>query len=82
MNNFTHGIIAIDPLSEDEDDMIGVAHFAGYWTQPTEEDLESLKEELKTDETFGLTDICDRLVYAHAPDEIIKMMNEIVKDEK
>lgn len=81
MNDFTHGIIVIDPLSLDEDDNYSIIHFCGYWNEPTEQDIENLKEELKTDVSFGLTDIADRLDYAIAPEEILEMYRDIEYDE-
>jgi len=64
------GLIAVDPTQEG--DMKDVLHFCGYWIQPTLVDVESLKEELKTDPDFGLTDIADRLDIIPAPDWLVK----------
>ena len=64
------GLIAVDPTQEG--DMKDVLHFCGYWNQPTLVDVESLKEELKTDPDFGLTDIADRLDIIPAPDWLVK----------
>lgn len=64
------GLIAVDPTQEG--DMKDVLHFCGYWNQPTLVDVESLKEELKKDPDFGLTDIADRLDIIPAPDWLVK----------
>jgi hypothetical protein len=64
------GLIAIDPTQEG--DMLDVLHFCGYWNQPTLVDVDSLREELKSDPDFGLTDIADRLDIIPAPDWLVQ----------
>jgi len=70
-----YGLIAIDPTEEGENKTI--LHFCGYWDEPKKEDAESLLEELKTDEEFGLTDIAHRLIIIPCPDELVK---EFIKE--
>ena len=81
MNNFDikdikYGLIVIDPTQEEE--MMDILHFVGYWNKPTKKDADSLRQELMTDEEFGLTKIAHRLDILPAPDYIVKQyINEI-----
>ena len=65
-----YGLIAIDP--EQEGEMKDVLHFCGYWEETTKNDADSLRDELMTDEEFGLTEIAHRLYILPAPDYIVK----------
>ena len=69
------GLIVIDPTQEGE--MMDILHFVGYWNKPTKKDADSLREELMTDEEFGLTEIAHRLDILPAPDYIVE---EFMKD--
>lgn len=79
MNNepFKYGLIVVD-LNQ-EGDMLKILHFAGYWEKPTKEDAKHLKQELMTDEEFGLTEVANKLAILPAPDyiveEYLKMMD-------
>jgi hypothetical protein len=79
IKDIKYGLIAIDPIQEGE--MKDILHFCGYWEKPSDADAISLKHELMTDESFGLTKIADRLVILPAPDEIIKHYLDQVEDE-
>ena len=70
-----YGLIVIDPTQEGE--MMDILHFVGYWNKPTKKDADSLREELMTDEEFGLTEIAHRLDILPAPDYIVE---EFMKD--
>lgn len=71
-----YGLIVIDPTQEGE--MMDILHFVGYWNKPTKKDADSLREELMTDEEFGLTEIAHRLDILPAPNYIVKQyINEI-----
>ena len=50
-DEWTHGVIIFIP---DEDDTLQVHHFIGYPSEPTQADLDGLREELNTDETMDL----------------------------
>ena len=84
MKKFTHGIIAVDPLNE-EDEMVAIVHFIGLWKEPTKEAFEQYEKEIKTDPKFNHGDIADRLVVLPAPPEIVELFfnkaqeNEISK---
>ena len=73
LRDIKYGLIAIDPQTlNEETDMVDIAHFVGYWSEPTKQDAESLLEELKTDKEFGLTEIADRLQIVMAPEDIVE----------
>ena len=68
-NPFKYGLMVIDPTQESE--MMDILHFVGYWEEPKKSDADSLREELLTDEEFGLTEIAYRLDILPAPDYIV-----------
>lgn len=77
---FTHGLVVIDP-EHDTPEQRSVIHFVGFWTEPTEEDITELKNELKTSDEFGLQEIADTLLIEPAAQDIIDYMNHVVYDE-
>jgi len=72
LNTVSHGLIVLDPDTLNEG-MVDIVHFCGYWSPPTQDDINHLKEELKTDEEFGLTEIADRLIIQEATPETVDM---------
>lgn len=70
-----YGLMVVDPTQEGE--MMDIIHFVGYWKEPTKNDAAQLREELMTDEEFGLTEIAHRLDILPAPDYIVE---EFMKD--
>ena len=70
IKNIKYGLMVIDPTQEGE--MMDILHFVGYWNKPTKINADSLREELMTDEEFGLTEIAHRLDILPAPDYIVK----------
>lgn len=70
IKDIKYGLIVIDPTQEG--DMMNILHFVGYWERPSRQDAEWLREELMTDEEFGLTEIAHRLDILPAPDYIVK----------
>ena len=80
---FTHGLIVIDPEEERESEGDGytVLHFYGTWHEPTENDVDSLRYELMTDEEFELTDIADRVDIIPCPEEVLVQYQEMYKSE-
>lgn len=70
-----YGLIVIDPTQEG--DMKSILHFCGYWDEPSQIEVSSLREELMNDESFGLTEIAHRLDILPAPDYIFQ---EYVKE--
>jgi hypothetical protein len=71
---FKYGLIVIDPSQEDE--MVDILHFTGYWEKPGKPEVDSLRNELMTNEEFGLTEIAHRLDILFAPEYIV---NEYLK---
>lgn len=63
-----YGLIVMD--SSDPENRI--LHFCGYQDPITERDIESLREELKTDPEFGLQDKWDKVVIVEASDDVLK----------
>jgi hypothetical protein len=72
-----YGLMVVDPTQEGE--MMDIIHFVGYWEEPNKNDATQLREELMTDEEFGLTEIAHRLDILPAPDYIVE---EFMKDLK
>lgn len=74
-----YGLVVIDPIQEGE--MMDILHFVGYWEEPTKQDVDLLREELMTDEEFGLTEIAYRLDILPCPDYLFdKFLNDIIKN--
>lgn len=74
-----YGLMVIDPTQEDE--MMDILHFVGYWEKPTKSDADSLRQELLTDEEFGLTEIAHRLDILPAPDYIVQEYVNMINHE-
>lgn len=70
VKDIKYGLMVIDPTQESE--MMDIIHFVGYWKEPTKLDAIALREELMTDEEFGLTEIAHRLDILPAPDYIVE----------
>jgi hypothetical protein len=70
----------IDPTQESE--MLDILHFVGYWDKPSKQDAASLREELMTDEEFGLTEIAHRLDILPAPNYIVKHYIENIAENE
>jgi hypothetical protein len=69
IKDMKYGLIVIDSVQEGE--MMDILHFVGYWNKPTKKDADLLREELMTDDEFGLTEIAHRLDILPAPDYIV-----------
>lgn len=77
---FEYGLMVVDP-KRTTDDVMCIVHFAGYWEEPTEKDIEHLREELRTDPQFELCDVIDELEIKIAPDYVIEQVwHEIIRD--
>jgi hypothetical protein len=77
---FRYGLIVVDPTQES--DMLDILHFVGYWQEPTSEDAQYLREELMTDEEFGLIDIANRVDILPAPEYIVRKYIKIYKQNE
>lgn len=76
-NEIRYGLIVVDPTQEGES--LDILHFVGYWTKPTESDIESLRIELMEDDEFGLSEISHRLDILPAPEYIVEEYRKIIK---
>jgi hypothetical protein len=74
-----YGLIVMDP--SEEGDQKTILHFCGYQEPINDRDVESLREELKTDPEFGLQDKWDKVVIVEAPDEILKLYQDEFNNE-
>lgn len=59
-----------------------ILHFVGYENEPTINEVNALANELKTDKTFGLTKIMDKVIIVGATKEIVEKYNDIVNEGK
>ena len=80
VKDIKYGLMGIDPTQESE--MLDVLHFVGYWNKPSKQDAASLREELMTDEEFGLTEIAHRLDILPAPNYIVKHYIENIAENE
>lgn len=78
IKDIKYGLIVIDLTQEGE--MMDILHFVGYWEKPTKNDADLLREELMTDEEFGLTEIAHRLHILPAPNYIVKKFINNIED--
>ena len=80
VKDIKYGLMVIDPTQESE--MLDILHFVGYWNKPSKQDAASLREELMTDEEFGLTEIAHRLDILPAPNYIVKHYIENIAENE
>jgi hypothetical protein len=80
IKDIKYGLMVIDPTQEGE--MMDILHFVGYWAKPTKVDADLLREELMTDEEFGLTEIAHRLDILPAPNYIVKKFIGNLEDDE
>lgn len=75
------GLMALypDPLVESEE--LEILHFCGYEQKPGSNEIKHLHEELKSDESFGLTNIADKLVILPAPEDIVEQYRLIIEND-
>ena len=57
-----------------------IVHFVGYTNEPTQEDINSLREELRTDKEFELTEVADLLDIYPASNEVVQDFKALIKD--
>lgn len=82
MKRFTHGIMVINPNDLSDEDNYEVIHFAGYWEEPTDDDANALREELRNDPQFNFRDIVDKLRFLPATKDCIKYFNDMIEEDK
>jgi hypothetical protein len=75
--NIKYGLIVLN--REDlENGIYEILHFVGYEEKPTDIDITSLVDELKTDETFGLTELGKNMIIIEAADETVDEYRNII----
>jgi hypothetical protein len=75
-----YGLMVVDPSQEG--DMLNILHFCGYWKEPTQADVDNLREELAEDKSFGLTLLIDQLEILPAPSYIVEhFVKEIISED-
>jgi len=75
MEKFTHGIMVTNPDKPNPDGSIPVMHFVGFWSEPSDEDVLGVIDEVMTDTEYGLTEIANTLDYLPATQELIDHVN-------
>ena len=71
--DINYGICAAALADAGEDGLwLNLVHFVGYEEPPTVAFLGHVREELKTDPEFGLTQCADQLIIFMAPPEIVQ----------
>jgi|GEM_PF-3587377 len=73
-----YGLIVVDPTQEG--DMLDIIHFVGYENEPSAETAMQLREELSTDEEFGLIEIIDNLLILPAPEDIVEIFRKDIDE--
>ena len=81
LHSYTHALGVVDMSTMDENKDVDILHAALYQEQPSEEDNTSLLQEIKNDETFGLSKIADRLTVVEFPDFYVQSMIKDIKEE-
>ena len=80
LSKIEYGLIVVEKDEEKRFDSESILfyHFVGYITKPTEKDITSLYEELKSDPEFKLENI-DELTIIDAPNYVVKHFKESKK---
>lgn len=76
-----YGLIVLN-RNDIENGIYEILHFVGYEKEPTDIDISSLKQELNTDENFGLIGLGDNMIIIKASDETVEEYKDIVKNSK
>lgn len=74
------GVVVVCPSMANEDGDVPIVHYVGYPSQPTQQDIDSLKDELRTDESFELSEIVDELEFYPASEELVEFYNNIIAE--
>lgn len=80
VKDIKYGLIVLDTRNKD-DEYFDILHFCGYITEPSLDDANNLREELRDDPEFGLQDIWDIVEILPAPDYIVQKYLDDLKDE-
>ncbi|MFA5366347.1 MAG: hypothetical protein WC333_00290 [Dehalococcoidia bacterium] len=87
MKKFTHGIVIIKQSdvikgASENGKGIPVIQFVGYWSEPTVDEYTALREEIETDESLGLKDIANQVVFIPASQEVVDRYNTVMEIEE
>jgi hypothetical protein len=76
-----YGLIVLnkDDIAEGKYEIL---HFVGYESEPTINEVNALANELKTDKSFKLNKIMDKIIIVSASKEIIEKYNDIINEGK
>lgn len=74
VNDIQYGLVAKDGDGE-------IIHFVGYTTEPTIEQAEHFREELRRDSDFGLGDLVDELTIEEADWTTVALYKTYLKNE-
>lgn len=66
-----YGLIVLN-RKDIEEGIYEILHFVGYEEEPTDKDIELLKDELKEDKSLGLSGLGENLIIIHASDETVE----------
>lgn len=73
IGDFKCGVIAVDP-EESEGGLYEIVHLALFTKPPIKEELDGLREELRTDPEFGVGEAADRLMMIYVPDGMLEAL--------
>lgn len=81
LEDIKYGLIVIDPEEDPKSGYYNILHFCGYFEKPNQQDVDNLREELRTTEEFELTDIAHRVEILPCPDYLVyEYIKDIPKD--
>ena len=75
-----YGLIVLN-RKDIEDGIYEILHFVGYEKEPTDIDISSLKDELNTDDSFGLSNLGENLIIIRASEETVEEYKKIAGDK-
>ena len=76
--NINYGILVVDSR-KDKDETNPILHFCGFEEPPTEDDYDSLRHELSTNDEFGLVQMMDYIVLVEASSEIVVVYGDMLR---
>ena len=75
-----YGLMVIDP--REEGDKRNILHYCAYEKEPTQKDADQLREELRTEEEFGLQDIADIVEIYPATEEVVEHFRKGIEEDQ
>lgn len=79
--NYVLVVIKKEDIDKDiiEND-IDMYHIIGFEKEPSETDIKGIREELETDEMFGLTEMMDEMELILGPKELVEEVRKIADE--